>query len=425
MKQVLFVLLLLISHSALVAQKVKEPPKPNLNKAIQAIKKGEFEEALSAAEAMPTHSKTNTDAKSWFMRGVILISLDTSSAYTTKPNNLTSAGLAAIDSAKKWQEKGSKSKLSITEFDAASNSTYELDLAKCLQKYDMHYRIQADKDYQRENFDGALDLVKKAMLFGSDTSLFLMAGSCAYNANKMGDAIKGFTDYFKAGGQNPTYTLAAVDLSLEFEKDYEKALTLVNDILKVQPNNSEVRKRQFNIFYKLGRRDEARDIQLANFKANPRDVDAAYILAQLHSELMVEDLNNMKDTKMDEKSPFMVSFRANQKETIKWANQTLAIDNKHLDAAILVATTTELDSKIIRRELDGLDYKKEKAKMDNLDKVLQQKLKEAADKWEACLKIDNKHRQTLDQLEYIYNLIPDQPNADRILKIKKSFGYND
>src|SRR5688572_3568983 len=96
MKKIVIVLFLIVP-GILSAQKVE---KPNINKALTALKEKKYDEAKSIIDAATTYEKTMNDGKTWFYRTVIYGALDTTSAYTSS-ENLTAV---AVESLKKTNE---------------------------------------------------------------------------------------------------------------------------------------------------------------------------------------------------------------------------------------------------------------------------------------------------------------------------------
>src|SRR4051794_37585903 len=74
-------LLLLLATVAAYAQKA---PKPNLNKALQLWTENKLDEAKTMIDAATTYEKTMNDAKTFYYRGLIYASIDTTSNATFK-----------------------------------------------------------------------------------------------------------------------------------------------------------------------------------------------------------------------------------------------------------------------------------------------------------------------------------------------------
>ena len=69
-------LLLMLATVSLYAQKT---PKPNVNKALNSWKEGKLDEAKANIDLATTYEKTMNDAKTWYYRGLIYASIDTTS----------------------------------------------------------------------------------------------------------------------------------------------------------------------------------------------------------------------------------------------------------------------------------------------------------------------------------------------------------
>ncbi len=69
-------LLLMLATVSVYAQKGS---KPNLNKALNSWKEGKLDEAKTNIDLATTYEKTKDDAKTWYYRGLIYASIDTTS----------------------------------------------------------------------------------------------------------------------------------------------------------------------------------------------------------------------------------------------------------------------------------------------------------------------------------------------------------
>ncbi|MEP6738587.1 MAG: hypothetical protein ABJA70_23880, partial [Chryseolinea sp.] len=71
--------LLMLATVTVYAQK---SPKPNITKALQAMTQGKLDEAKAGIDAATTYEKTMNDPKTWYYRGLIYASIDTTSNET-------------------------------------------------------------------------------------------------------------------------------------------------------------------------------------------------------------------------------------------------------------------------------------------------------------------------------------------------------
>lgn len=391
MKNVLLAVLFLTLATAAEAQ--KEAPKPNINKALALAKQGKFDEAKAIVDAVPTHSKTMADAKSWLYRGLIYIAMDTSSASVAGSNY---AGIGA-EAIKKSAELAGPKAAAMTIYDPATESNVGVD--QILNTFKNAFLLKGDKYFNSDNFKGAIAEFNKGLALGQDTTFLRYAGAAAFNANEIDAAIDYLNKYMENGGTNGQMIYLKVALLFEYKKDYEKALNGAREVLKTNPNESNLRQIELNCLLELQRYSEAKDNLLGIVKANPNDHESAYLLGALYEEL---------------KEP---------KESEVWFRKSAQINPQFLKAALAMARISSNGYKLVKQEMDGLDYKKDRVKLEQLDKTYVEKLKAAAAEWEKCIKIDGADRESLENLELIYGRLDDKTNLDRIQKKMKSLGY--
>ncbi len=107
MKRLTFLVLMLAASAVVFAQK---PVKPNLNKALTAWKSGKFDEAKEIVDLATTYEKTMGDAKTWYYRGLVYGSLDTTSNPAYK-SLAPDAFKTAMESFAKAEELNKNSKM--------------------------------------------------------------------------------------------------------------------------------------------------------------------------------------------------------------------------------------------------------------------------------------------------------------------------
>lgn len=390
MKNVFLAVLMLCMAAAAVAQ--KEAPKPNVNKALALARQGKFEEAKAIVDGVPTHEKTMTDSKSWLYRGVVYIAMDTSS-YSKEGENYTKIGAEAIKEATKLA--GPKSKLTVLD-----GSTGEVQpIEQILSSFKNAFLIKGDKYFNTENFKGAMQEFDKGLEIDQDTTLLRYGGAAAYNANDTDGAISYLTRYLDNGGADGQMMYLRVALIYEYKKDYENALTGARQALKKDPNNGSLRQIELNCLLELKRYDEAKNNLLGVIKANPNDHESAYLLGALYEEL--KDPN----------------------ESVNWFRKSAEMNPSFMKAALAMARISANGYREVKQQMDALDYKKDKVKLEQLDKLYIEKLKASAVEWEKCLKIDGNDRESLENLELIYGRMDDQTNLARVQKKMKALGY--
>jgi len=239
----------------------------------------------------------------------------------------------------------------------------------------------------------------KGLEIDQDTTLLRYGGAAAFNANDIDAAVDYLTRYKDNGGSNSQMMYLRVALLYEYKKDYEKALVGAREALKVNPNDGSLRQIELNCLLELQRYEEAKNNLLEVMKANPKDHESAYLLGALYEEL--------KDTK----------------ESQGWFKKSAEMNPGFMKAALAMARMSANGYKEVKQQMDVLDYKKDKVKLEQLDKLYVEKLRASAAEWEKCLKIDDKDRESLENLELIFGRLDDRANLDRIQKRMKALGY--
>ena len=184
MKRITLVLLMLATVSA-YAQKA---PKPNLNKALASWKEGKLDEAKANIDIATTYEKTKDDPKTWYYRGLIYASIDTSKNETHKAL-APDAYKTALESFKKADElnKGDK-ELFITDANG-------LPILKSqqMQAWQGGYLNIGAAQYQEEDLEGALQNFEKAQEINpDDTTAYFYAGFVANSLEQYDKAISNF-----------------------------------------------------------------------------------------------------------------------------------------------------------------------------------------------------------------------------------------
>ncbi|MBM3177771.1 MAG: tetratricopeptide repeat protein [Bacteroidetes bacterium] len=351
----------------------KEAPKPNVNKALTLAKQGKFDEAKAIVDAVPTHSKTQDDEKAWFYRGLVYIAMDTSSTYKGGADNVK-VGAEALTKATEIAQKSGK-KLAV--MDEASQMSVPLE--DLIARFNYAFLIKGDKLFGQEKFADAVVQFEKGLTLKPDTAIYRYAGYAAHNAGDVDKAIVFIGQYVENGGNNAQAIFLRVGSIYEYKKDFELALKAAREGLKIVPNENNLRQIELNCLIELKRYEEATQNLLASLKANPKDVESNYLLGALYEELKNSD------------------------EAKKYFKKCLEIDPKFLKAALSMARYGNIGFQSVKREMDGLDFKKDKDKLLALDKLYLERLREAAVLWESCEKISPNEREVLENLQLIYS----------------------
>ena len=147
-------LLLMFAAVSVYAQKT---PKPNLNKALTSWKEGKLDEAKANIDLATTYEKTMNDPKTWYYRGLIYASIDTTSNEAYKAL-ATDAYKTAIESFKKADELNGKDK----ELFITDASGLPILKSQQMAVWQGGYLNTGASQYQEEDLEGALKNFEKA-----------------------------------------------------------------------------------------------------------------------------------------------------------------------------------------------------------------------------------------------------------------------
>lgn len=389
MKKILIAALIALPAVAFAQKEVK----PNINKALNALKAGKYDEAKATIDAATTYEKTMNDGKTWFYRGLIYGALDTTSAYKAT-EDLTSVSAASFKKA----EELSGGKSATYYIQDANGGMILYDQVK--SGISQRYLVNGDKLFANDQFKEAQVQFEKGITFNDDTVFYQYAGYAAYNAEDRKTAAQYLRGYTAKGGrQSQAITMAPL---LEYEdKNFEQALADARAVLKINPTQKDMKVVELNSLIELKRYDEASKLIEAKLAENPNDAQENYLLGMLNNELGKE---------------------AEAKKNFENAQKA---DPKHFESALALARFAYKDAKAIKDQMNALGISAaDKKKRFELDAVYVAKLKEVVPYWERCEKIKPDDQTVLDALYLMYTDLDNQAELKRIEKRYKELGLD-
>jgi tetratricopeptide (TPR) repeat protein len=394
MKKLMMLILAVGVTVTVQAQKEKEPPKPNVNKALNLARQGKFDEAKAIVDGVPTHEKTKADAKAWYCRGLVYAAMDTSSKYTGSATDNTK--LAGEAFAKANEIAGPKAAV-LSVIDNGET----LMLPQAVSRINGTFIAKGDKLFKEDKFKEAVLQFEKGLEITPDSSIYQYAGYAAYNAEDIDKAILYIEKYMQMGGKNEQAAFLRVGSLFEYKKDYEKSVVAAREAIKLFPNNANLRKIELNSLIQLKRYEEATENLKDALKADPKDVESHYLMGALFEELK------------------------NRDEARKYFEMAYKLDPKHLNSALALAKIKDIEGyRATKQEMDKLDYKKDKAKLEALDKEYLAKMNESLVMWETISKIDQNHQDVLGNLYILYGQLEMKDKLNAIIARMKANGMD-
>ncbi len=400
------IMLMVLTPFALMAQK---EIKPNIVNAEKALRAGKFDEAKAIIDVTTSSQEfmvdkkgnpTKNAAKAWYLKGLIYAGIDTTTVEKYK--SLVPDGFPVAKEAFEKAKQIDQDKTPAFFNDATGfpmmNEQVNTHLAQS-------YFNTAVKTYQDEkNYKKAFEFTEKTLYFiPKDTSILMNAGVFFGPAAEEWDkSIAYINDYHSKGGSNADSYIQLFSIYRDKKKDNDQALKVAQDMVKKFPNNKEYPKYELDMYIKMSRLPEAKQVMLREANANPSDKESRYFLGVISYEL--------KDNA----------------EARKWYEESIKLDDKYFEPHIGLAELIYLDAKDVKAQMNQLGNSKEdfKKKVD-LDKVYQEKLKVALPYWEKCEKISPDDPKVLDVLYLIYNDLEMTAQVTRIEKRMKTLGLLD
>jgi len=351
--------------------------KPNINKAKAAFDKGELAEAKSMIDLAIDYEKTKDNPKTWYYRGMIYASIDTS---TNDPDAMR----IAVDSYNKTLELDPTQK-SVTEFTGAGIDNVDSKI----QNYYGFYYNKAIADFQEKTFESATENFEKSFFINpSDSNAILNAAYAATAAGNEERANENYRKAIDAGITDIGAYLRLYNYAIGKE-DYDGAYAILDEARVVHPNNVDVMKYQINILIEQDKIGEAKAGIEEAIAKEPTNPDLHFSLGVIQEEQ--EDLEAAK-----------VSY-------IK----AIEIDSEHYNSNFNLGVMVFNECNILIKERSALGYKEDK-KIAALSTEIDAKLNDALPFWEKLYSLKDDETTILETLEYIYLSLKMNDKAEEI-----------
>jgi hypothetical protein len=278
-------LMLMLATVVVYAQKTV---KPNLNKVQTLWKEGKLAEAKEMADAATTYEKTMNDGKTYYYRGLIYATLDTTSNESFK--SLAQDPLAvAIESFKKADELEKKGTGYFVQ-EGVSIQTKEQQ-EEALANYYLNKainQIQSDDP----NYDEVIATLNKGRRvfenlvpqYPNDTLTYYVQGLAASNGEKHDVAIEALGKYFEKGGKSKDAYVLLYQIYSGPKENKEKALEIVREG-KAKNGHSDFARLEIGLLIDLNRIGEAKEGLEAAVAKNPNDKILHFYLAYANSQM--------------------------------------------------------------------------------------------------------------------------------------------
>ena len=370
--------------SSLMAQK------PKVSAAKRALTNGDYATAKEIVDAAVVYEKLDKDPKTWFLRGRVYMAIDTSNAQLVeKPE------VIAMESFNKAAELGDKKKLFTLD---ANGAKVEYD--QHINSYWAHFYNQGATAYSEQEFDDAINYFEKSQLIiPEDTNGYINAGIAAHNSQRFDRAITNYEKSLKYGVKSQDIYSLYISLLTSETKEYEKALKVTREALELFPGDRALARSEIVLLIELDKTEEAKNNLLQEIEEDPSNSSLYFTLGVLYEEL--------KD-----KEGAMESYK-----------KAVEVDADNFNAnfnlgVLLINQATEVIKEQNNLGISDADLKK----AEELEPVIEEKLKMAVPQWEKVHELDANDRTAIETLEYIFKQLKQYDLAESYTVKREALG---
>lgn len=384
MKRLLFLMLMLIA----VAVSAQKKQKPNINKALKSLQEGNLAEAKQMIDDATTYEKTMNDGKTWYYRGLIYASIDTTSSPAVK-SLAEDPFKTAMESFAKADQMGKEG----TEY-FTTDPTSVIPVTKTQQmlKLANYYLNRGASLYQNDSLPAAIENFEKTqVVLPDDTVAYFYAGIVANSMEDHDKAISSMRKYIEKGGASSDAYSVIINTYSGPKDDKEKALAAAREAKEKFPKNEEFPKVEIGLLIEMEKVDEAKKGLEQAVVREPDNKTYHFYLGYVNSKL-----ENWEDAK-------------------KNFAEALRVDPSYFDAQYYLAQVYLIDASKIMDQVKNLGISAaDKKKQAELDKVLVEKYKIALPHWEKAEALKPNDLDVLDRLRTIYYYLGDDANERRV-----------
>ncbi|MFH6983398.1 tetratricopeptide repeat protein [Marinoscillum luteum] len=384
MKRTYIIMMALVVSLAGYAQK-----KPKITKANQARENGDLAEAKAIIDAAIEYEKVKDDGKTWYYRGLIYATIDTTSneQYASLSDNALEEAVAAFNKA--------------DEIDPEGKGYYVTGMMgipvlkeQQISNYYSYYYNKAVMAFQDSEYQTAVDAFEKSYyIVPDDTNAYINAAYAAHNGQLYDAATKNYRLAIDNGATSKDLYYNYVSILTSALDDKEAALAVVDEALGKYPSDGTLQKNRINLLINMGKIDEARSNLEEAIESEPDNANLYFTLAVINDELK------------------------EQERAIKAYLKAIEIDPNHFEAnfnygVILINQANETIKESNSLGMSKADQKKAR----ELEPVINQKLKDALPQWEKVHEINSSDRTAMETLAYIYTQLKMKEKANAMNK---------
>jgi tetratricopeptide (TPR) repeat protein len=374
----------LISTTNIYAQK---EIKPKLSKIESLFKKGELIEAKEISDVSISYEKTMDNPKTWYLRGLIYMALDTSASMVGVTNDALKTSISSFIKSDALIEDKSN------ELFIADDYGYPTTKTQQIESYWGFYYNKAATAFGEKDFVEAITSFNNAALIKpNDTNSVINAGYAAVQAKMYDQAKNSFYKAIELGSTDKDVRLILIYVVSTGQKLLEESLEIIRDARVLYPSDNELARQEINILIQLDKSEEATLNLVKAIEAEPNDPNLHFTLGILHEEIGL---------KSDSEAEKAERIELARKAYTAAVNVDPTYYNGHYNLGVLAMTEVN----IYIKEQNALGYSKaDLKKSDELEPIIQEKLSVALPLWEKTVLLKDDELPALETLAYLYTM---------------------
>lgn len=386
MKKSLIIIAILALSTAMFAQSTK------INNAFQDYRRGRISRALEAIEDAAVHPDTKDQARTWFYRGNIFLTISVSDKVDVK-----SLSDNAIDEAY-----DSFQKAITLDKDVSNNMISPSTPGEGVQMLSVPFYNRGIQYYNTQNYEKASEDFEKAYRCKAENGFLYMLGlSQMYGEmfkpenepKNFKSAITTFNGLVMKKHEEPNIYIFLSDL-YKLSNDTVRAIRAINNGEKVYPDTTRIMIQKFNIYLWSGQTEEALNLLQQIKEKEPTNHVVFFNIGTVLNEI------------------------GNFDEAIIAFERAIELEPNYFDALFNFGTMYFNKFLSIREEAEKLDFS-EQEKFEKLNTQAQEILAKARPYLEKCYEINPKDHDTLYMLRQVYIRMNELEKAKEIEQLMK------
>lgn len=369
--------------------------KPKVSKAKSLWQSGNYIEAKEILDAAIEFEKIKDDGETWYYRGLLYASIDTTSneEYKALSENALEVALASFQKAEE---------LSDGKGYAVVTTTSIATLDQQLAGYYGYYYTKAVTSYDNDDLEEASRNFETAsQIMPQDTTSVVNAAYMSLQGDDPVRALELFDKAIERGSVAKSTFSNVAGIYLKNE-DQENALKALRKALEKHPSAVEFKRQEISILINMGKAEEAKVELVSAIESEPEDPGLRFALGLLH-----EELND-------------------KQEALKAYQSALDIDPNHYASAFNKAVIIFNEANELYKEKAALGISKaDIAKAKSLDPKIKEGFTKALPAWEQVYSIQTPERPTLETMLFLYAYLGEEKKADKIEAELDALGDDD